>query len=61
MDLVVPWLTSQKAAILPEAATVSLAETTSRRQLISASKIAATAPEEAVAVTGQVLAVSGGH
>ncbi|MFJ3026581.1 hypothetical protein ACIPH4_37315 [Streptomyces tendae] len=61
MGLVVPRLASEKAATLPEAAAVPLVEATPRRQLIPASKIAATASEQAVAVTGQVLAVSGGH
>ncbi|WP_268893766.1 hypothetical protein [Streptomyces apricus] len=41
--------------------TVALVEATSRRQLTSASTIAATAPSQAVAVTGQVLTVSSGH
>ncbi|MFD8566696.1 hypothetical protein [Streptomyces sp. NPDC059639] len=61
MDLVVPALASEKAAIRPDAATVPLVEATPRRQLISATKIAATASEKAVAATGQVLTVSGGH
>ncbi|MGW6054406.1 hypothetical protein [Streptomyces sp. NPDC055189] len=61
MDLAVAGPASEKAAVLPEAASVCLVEATPRRQLTSASKIAATATAKAVAVTGQVLTVSGGH